>query len=332
MYTDIAVIGAGPVGLFMAFQAGMLNMKTTIIDCLDVIGGQCSTLYPEKPIYDIPAYPMLTGQELTDNLAKQAAPFAPEYVLGELAVKIEKTESGFRIITDKNTTISCKAIVIASGSGAFGPNRPPIDNIEEFENKSVFYSVSQKEIFRNKKVVIAGGGDSAVDWAIALTEIAQSVVLVHRRDKFRCSPNSKSQLDQLVKMNKIEITTPYQLHQLSGSGGILNSITLIDLDNQTKIIEADALLAFFGLSMNLGPIKEWGLDFAGLHIKVDPSNFRTNIKGIYAVGDVCTYPGKLKLILNGFGECSMAAHDIYHLVNPDKALHFEYSTTKGIKI
>jgi thioredoxin reductase (NADPH) len=329
---DILIIGAGPVGLFMVFQAGMLGMTSVVVDCLEQLGGQCSALYPEKPIYDIPAYSSISGQGLTDALAEQAAPFNPKYYLGEKVISISLQEDNSYYIETTKRKLNTKAIVIAAGAGAFGPNRPPLDNIEDFEQKSIFYNITKRDNFANKDVVIAGGGDSAIDWAINLAEIAKSVSLVHRRSKFRGAPASLLKIKELAEQGKINLETPYQLDSISGQDGILQEVTIVDIDGKnSKSIKADYLLPFFGLAMNLGPILDWGLNLEKSHINVDPKNFATNQKNIYAVGDICTYPGKLKLILNGFGECSMAAHDIYKEIFPDKALHFEYSTTKGIK-
>lgn len=329
--TDIAVIGAGPVGLFSVFEAGMLKMKCHVIDTLDFVGGQCSALYPEKPIYDIPAHPQISAAQLIENLQTQASTFHPVYHLGQQVVSLVKQVDGsFILTTSKNIQIQAKAVVIAAGCGAFGPNRPPLAGIEDFEGKSVFYMVNKSENMRGKHVVIAGGGDSAVDWAIILADIAASVKIVHRRDKFRCAPESSDKLHKLAAEGKVELLVPYQLDGIEGSDGIMSHLVLAHMNGEKKKIAADILIPFFGLAMELGPIADWGLNLDKKHIEVDNIRFATNIAGIYAIGDVATYQGKLKLILNGFAEAAMAMHDIYHIVHPNQALHFEYSTTKGI--
>lgn len=327
--TDIAVIGAGPAGLFTVFQAGMLKMKCHVIDSLDAVGGQCVSLYPEKPIYDIPAYPKILAKDLVDALSEQIAPFSPEFHLNQRVDQLSKQGDDFILETSSGSVIQAKSVVIAAGAGAFGPNRPPLDRLEEFENKSVFYMVKRKEDFRGKKVMIAGGGDSAVDWAISLAEIAD-VTIVHRRAKFRCAPNSHDQVLALAAAGKIKIETPYQLDQLIGEDGVLEEVVLKDFDGNTKSCKADALLSFYGLAMDIGPIENWGLDIHNKHLAVDPTTMETNIPGVFAVGDICSYPSKLKLILTGFSECAVACHAIYKLVFPGELLHFEYSTTKGI--
>ena len=329
--TDIVIVGAGPSGLFSVFEAGMLKMKCHIIDTLEIIGGQCTALYPEKPIYDIPAHPKVLASELIELLEAQAEPFHPVYHLNQQVQKIdEKNDGSFVVETSKNIKIECKAIIIAGGCGAFGPNRPPLENIEKFEGSSIFYSVRNKKEFVDKKVVIAGGGDSAVDWAISLAEIAQKIYVVHRRDKFRCAPESADKMKKLEAQGKIEMVIPFQLEGLEGNDSKLSHVIVKDFDNNIKKIEADYLLPFFGLAMELGPIANWGLNLNKNHIEVDRGTMQTSIKGIYAVGDIATYPHKLKLILTGFAECASACHDIFKLVFPDQVYHFEYSTSKGI--
>lgn len=329
--TDLVIIGAGPAGLFSVFEAGMLKIKSHVIDTLEVIGGQCSALYPEKPIYDIPAHPKVLASELIELLEAQAAPFHPIYHLNQRVEKIDKNSDGsFLVTTSKNTKISCKAIIIAAGCGAFGPNRPPLVGIEEFEGKSVFYAVRSKAEFVGKNVVIAGGGDSAVDWAISLSEIAKKVFVVHRRDKFRCAPENADKMKKLSDSGKIELVIPFQLDGLEGSDGKLSQVLVKDFDGNVKNLEVDYLLPFFGLAMELGPIANWGLNLHKNHIEVDASNMQTSEKGIYAIGDIVTYKNKLKLILTGFSEAALAAHDIYKIVHPDQVFHFEYSTSKGV--
>lgn len=329
--TDIAIIGAGPVGLFAVFQAGMLKMKCHVIDTLDAIGGQCISLYPEKPIYDIPAYPKILAKDLVEALEEQARPFSPEFHLGQRVDHLSKQGDEFILETSKGNIIHAKAVIIAAGAGAFGPNRPPLERLEEFENKSIFYMVKRKSDFYGKKIMIAGGGDSAVDWALSLSEIAD-VTIIHRRDKFRCAPNSHDQLIELEKQGRIKVMTPYQLDKLIGENGKLESVLLKDFDGNIKSVDTEILLSFYGLAMDIGPIENWGLDLHKKHLTVDPVSMETNIKGVFAVGDICSYAGKLKLILTGFSECALACHSIYHLVFPDELLHFEYSTTKGVNV
>jgi len=329
-HTDVAIIGAGPVGLFAIFECGMLKMRCHVLDALDMPGGQCAALYPEKPIYDIPGHPRIDAAELVERLTAQAAPFEPVYHLGH-QVEYLRTLSGggFRLETSQGIAVESRAVIIAAGVGAFGPNRPPLPGIESFEGKSVLYLVRRREDFRGKRVVIAGGGDSAVDWALSLAEIAE-VKVIHRRAKFRAAPESAARLDRLATEGKIELVIPYQLQGLAGSEGRLEAVIAADLDGKTRRLSADVLLAFFGLSMNLGPIAQWGIELERSHIRVNSATSETSVPGIFAIGDIANYPGKLKLILSGFAEAAMAAHAIYPLVHPGEALHFEYSTTKGV--
>ena len=330
MQFDVVIIGAGPSGLFSAFQAGMLGMKSAIIDTLEVVGGQCAALYPEKPIYDIPAYPQILSQDLVNKLLEQATPFSPEYFLSEQVVGLEDHGNFFKLTTSMGTVLQAKVVIIAAGAGSFGPNRPPLENIESYEGKSIFYLVTNREYFAGKNVIIAGGGDSALDWAISLSEIA-NISIVHRRTKFRAAPATVQKIHELDSLNKIKLITNYQLDGLKGENGILEEVIGADLDGNKKILKADILLPFFGLAQNLGPILDFGLNVNNHHIKVDYPYFETNVKGIYAVGDVATYEGKLKLILTSFAESASALHHAYSRVFDGKALHFEYSTTKGIK-
>lgn len=328
--TDIAVIGAGPVGLFAIFEAGMLKMSCQVIDALDATGGQCTALYPEKPIYDIPGHPSIAAADLIDRLTEQAAPFSPVYHLGQRVETLERFDGGFRLATSAGLRLEARAVFVAGGCGAFGPNRPPLAGIESYEGKSVFYFVKRREDLRGKRVVIAGGGDSAVDWAIALAGVAAQVSVVHRRDKFRAAPESAKRLQDLANSGQIELVVPYQLDGLTGENGQLTGVAVKDLDGMTQHLPADVLLPFFGLAMNLGPIAQWGLNLERNHIMVDPATCRTSVPGIFAIGDIANYPGKLKLILSGFAEAALAAHAAYPLVHPGEALHFEYSTTKGV--
>jgi len=329
--TDVVIIGAGPVGLFAVFECGMLRMRCHVVDALDMAGGQCAALYPDKPIYDIPGHPRILAGDLVARLVEQAAPFAPAYHFGQQVTGLERCEHGWRVVTSAGTRIAARAVVIAAGAGAFGPNRPPLPGIEAFEGKSVFYMVRQREDFRDKRVVIAGGGDSALDWTLALAEVARKIYVVHRRPKFRGAPQSVARLHALAQQGgTVELVVPYQLAGLEGEGGRLEVVRVKTLEGEERRLEADVLLPFFGLSMNLGPIAHWGLDLDHHHIRIDPATCRTNVADIFAIGDIATYPGKLKLILCGFSEAAMAAHAIYPLVHPDQALHWEYSTTKGL--
>ncbi len=329
--TDVAIIGAGPVGLFAIFECGMLRLSCHVIDTLEAAGGQCSALYPEKPIYDIPGCPAITATELIERLGEQAAPFAPTYHFGQAVTRLEPGSDGRWLVeTSAGTRIDARAVIIAAGSGAFGPNRPPLAGLETYEGKSVFYLVRRRQDFAGRRVVIAGGGDSAVDWALSLVDIAERIMVVHRRPKFRAAPESAARLDALAKAGRIELVVPYQLSGLEGADGQLEAVRVATLDGEERRLAADTLLAFFGLSMSLGPIAEWGLTLEHNHIRVEPATAATNRPGLFAIGDIATYPGKLKLILSGFAEAAQAAHAIRPLVYPDEVLHFEYSTTKGV--
>ena len=329
--TDVVIVGAGPVGLFAVFECGMVRLNCHVVDVLDDAGGQCTALYPEKPIYDIPGFPRIEAAELVVRLKAQAAPFRPVYHLGEQVQALEPLTGGFwRVTTSKGTVLQARAVIVAAGVGAFGPNRPPLPGIEAYEGKSVFYYVTQRETFRGKRVVVAGGGDTAVDWAISLAEVASRVSVIHRRDKFRAAPESEARLKALAKAGKIDLVVPYQLQALEGSDGQLKTVVAATLDGTPKRIEADVLLPFFGLSMSLGPIADWDLALERSQIAVDPSTAATSKPGIFAIGDVVTYPGKLKLILTGFSEAAIAARSTYALIHPETPLHFEYSTTSGV--
>lgn len=329
--TDVAIIGAGPVGLFAVFECGMLKLKCHVLDALEFVGGQCTALYPEKPIYDIPGHPGIEAADLIGRLAEQAAPFSPTYHLGQQVTGLSRQADGrWQLTTSANTKVLANAVIIAAGCGAFGPNRPPLDGLEAYEGKSVFYLVKSKQDFKGKRVVIAGGGDSAVDWAVALEGIASHISVVHRRPKFRAAPESVSRLEALVAEGRIDLVTPYQLHALEGAGGQLSAVVLEDLDGNKKSVEADVLLPFFGLSMELGPIAGWGLGLEKNHILVEPTTASTSEPGIFAIGDISTYANKLKLILCGFSEAAFAAHAAHRHVRPNEVLHFEYSTSKGV--
>jgi thioredoxin reductase (NADPH) len=329
-HTDVAIIGAGPVGLFAVFECGMLDIRCHVFDALDVAGGQCAALYPEKPIYDIPGYPRIDAGLLVERLFEQAAPFAPTYHLGHAVTGLDRDGEGFVVTTAGGVRVAARAVVIAAGGGAFGPNRPPLAGIEAFEGESVFYLVRRREDFRGKRIVIAGGGDSAVDWALSLAELAERVMVVHRRAKFRAAPQSQTRLEQLAAAGKVELVIPYQLARLEGTDGRLTAVIVADLAGAERRLEADRLLPFFGLATQLGPLAEWDLAFDDNRIAVDPASCAASRPGIFAIGDIAAYPGKLKLILTGFAEAAAAAHAIHPLVYPGEALHFEYSTTKGV--
>ncbi|AKR48729.1 MULTISPECIES: NAD(P)/FAD-dependent oxidoreductase [Acetobacter] len=329
--TDVAIIGAGPAGLFAAFQCAMLRLNCVLIDVLPEVGGQCAALYPEKPIYDIPACPAVEGAQLIARLEEQIAPFNIPRLLKHRVESLEGHRGNFTLGTNQATTLKAKAIIIAAGAGAFGPNRPPLEGLEAFEDTgAVQYYVRRKADFAGRRIVIAGGGDSALDWALSLKDNAEKLYLVHRRDRFRGAPESLRQLDEAVAAGQIEKVVPYQLHALHGQNGALEGVEVADLDGATRMLEADVLLPFFGLATDLGPVARWGMDTMRSTIPVTPSSCETSLPGVFAVGDVATYPGKLKLILQGFSEAAMAAHAIYPIVNPDQALHFEYSTSKGV--
>ena len=329
--TDVAIVGAGPAGLFAVFELGMLKLRAVLIDALAEVGGQCTALYPEKPIYDIPALPAIEAGVLVSQLEAQIAPFAAPRLLGRRVEKIDGDAGAFVLATDQGDVVQAKAVVIAAGAGAFGPNRPPLAGLPEYEaTGGVQYYVRRREDLRGRRVVIAGGGDSAVDWALALRGIAASIQVVHRRPKFRAVPESAAQLDAAAARGEVEMVIPYQLHALHGAAGRLEAVEVADLDGGTRSLAADVLLPFFGLSMDLGPISAWGLALERHHLAINPATCQTSRPGIFAIGDVATYPGKLKLILQGFAEAAVAAHAIHPIVHPGTALHFEYSTTKGV--
>jgi thioredoxin reductase (NADPH) len=328
--SDVLIIGAGPTGLFAIFQCGMMGFSCQVVDALPEIGGQCTALYPEKPIYDIPAAPMVSAAELIARLETQAKPFKPVYHLDQKVESLQRQGSLWHLTTSAGNILKAKAIIIAGGAGSFGPNRPPLKDIETYEGRAVFYMVRERENFIGKNILIAGGGDSAVDWALALQPIAKSVRLVHRRDKFRAAPESVQKLHKLAENGHIDLLTPYQLHALEGDAGELKRVILKHTDKSTKAVDTDILLPFFGLSADLGPIKKWNLELQGSTIKTCATTARTNIEGIYAIGDIAAYENKRKLILTGFSEAAFAADDIYRLLHPYTPHHFEYSTTKGL--
>lgn len=327
--TDVVIIGAGPVGLFAVFELGLLDMKAHLIDILDKPGGQCAELYPEKPIYDIPAFPVISGQELTDNLMEQIKPFDPTFHLGQMAVGLTQLENESWVVeTDMGTKIEAPVIVIAAGGGSFMPKKPSIPNLEEYENKSVFYAVRKMEQFKGKNILVAGGGDSALDWTINLQPLANSMALVHRRPEFRAAPDSVNKMQELVDANKMSLYTG-NLKELHGANGQLEAVTVEKRGEEPYQIECDTLLAFYGLTMKLGPIADFGLNLEHNLIPVDTEKFETSTPRIFSIGDINHYPGKLKLILSGFHEAALMAQQAFRYVYPDKKLRFQYTTSSS---
>jgi len=328
--TDVLVIGAGPTGLFAVHQLGIIGLKTEVVDNLDKIGGQCIELYPDKPIYDIPAISECTGEELTKNLLKQIEPFKTNFHLNERVEELKKDGSNWQVTTNKKKVFITPNIIIAGGVGSFEPRKFSTKDVEKFEGKSVFYSIKDKNLFKDKKICIFGGGDSALDWGIELSNFSE-VTLVHRRTEFRGAPSSLETVKKLEKSRKIRILTPYQLNTIEGDKNI-KSISLKKEDGKIEKLEMDYVLGFFGLIMKLGPIANWGLNLDKKTIKVNTETFQTNQEGIFAIGDICIYPGKLKLILSGFHEAALAARACYKLARPNEKYRFEFTTTsKNIK-
>ena len=323
--TDVVVIGAGPVGLFSVHQLGIIGLKSEVIDNLDKIGGQCIELYPDKPIYDIPAIPECTGESLTKNLLEQIKPFKPNFHLNERVQSVSKEKDKWKIITSKEKIFIAPNIIIAGGVGSFEPRKFSIQGIDKFENSSVFYSIKDKSFYKNKKVCIFGGGDSALDWAIELSKTSE-VVLVHRRNEFRGAENSEKIARKLEKEGKLKIKTPFQIYSIEGEKK-LSAINIKSEGGKIEKISTDYVLGFFGLIMKLGPIAEWGLNLEKKTIPVNTENFQTNKDGIFAIGDICTYPGKLKLILSGFHEGALAARACFKLARPNEKYRFEFTTT-----
>ena len=329
--TDILIIGGGPTGLFTVFEAGLLKMKCHILDSLTQPGGQCIELYPKKPIYDIPGYPEIIAGDLIENLLEQIKPFDPSYTLGETALNLDRHDNGsFIVTTDKGTEISAKIIAIAGGLGTFTPRKPNISNITDYEDKGILYMIKDPNEFNDKTVVIAGGGDSALDWSIHLSEIAKKVILIHRRNEFRGANDSVASVQKLKDLGKIDVITPAQVSKLNGKNK-LESI-IVEVNGKENQIDTDYFIPLFGLIPKLGPIKDWGLNIENNAIKVNNSlDYQTNIEGIYAIGDVNTYPGKLKLILSGFHEAAVMCHSAYSKLNPGKKNTLKYTTVSGIQ-
>jgi thioredoxin reductase (NADPH) len=323
--TDVLIIGAGPTGLFCAHQLGLIGLKCEIVDNLDKAGGQCIELYPDKPIYDIPAVPECTGEELTNNLLKQIKPFNVKFHLNERVEIVKKENENWYVKTNNDTEFSVYSIIIAGGVGSFEPRKFSLKDIEKFENKSLFYSIKDKNIFKDKTISIFGGGDSALDWAIELSQNSK-INLIHRRDGFSGAQASVDKVKELEKAEKINLFTKYQINSIKGEDKIENVLIKHD-EGEIKELKTDYVLGFFGLIMQLGPILDWGLNLNKKTIEVDTEKFETNQPGIFAIGDICNYPGKLKLILSGFHEGALAARGCFKYARPDEKLRFEFTTT-----
>ncbi|MBV1705708.1 MAG: NAD(P)/FAD-dependent oxidoreductase [Hyphomicrobiales bacterium] len=328
--TDVLIIGAGPVGLFAVFELGLLDIKAHLVDILPKRGGQCAELYPEKPIYDIPGFPIITGQGLIDNLETQIAPFNPQYHLGEMVTSLVSRGTPeaprFEVTTDAGTQFDAKVVIIAAGGGSFQPKKPPIAGIEAYEGHSVHYAVRKMESMRGKNIMIVGGGDSALDWTLNLKPIAKRITLVHRRDVFRAAPHSVNAMRSWVAEGAMDLIIG-QVTGLDGADGVLSSAVVRSDDGTEQKIACDALMPFFGLTMKLGPIAEWGLNLHENLVPADTGTFETSVPGIFAIGDINSYPGKLKLILSGFHEGALAAQKVHRYVYPDKKLAFQYTTS-----
>lgn len=329
--TDIIIIGAGPAGLFAVFEAGLLKLRCHLIDILPNPGGQCSELYPKKPIYDIPGHPEILAGDLVENLLNQCSQFQPGFTLGESAEKISKNSKGlFTVVTDKGTTHQAPVVAIAGGLGGFHPRKPIINNIESYEEKGVSYFVKDPSVYKNKNVLISGGGDSALDWTIELANIASNVTLIHRRNEFRGAMDSVEKVQKLKNKNKIDLITPAEVVSLSGDDK-LKSVEIKIKNSENITLNVDYFIPLFGLTPKLGPIKDWGLEIEKKSIKVDNTlSYQTNVPGIFAIGDINTYPGKLKLILCGFHEAAMMCRSAYKIINPDKKLVLQYTTVSGV--
>lgn len=327
--TDVIIIGAGPVGLFAVFELGLLGLSSHVVDILDRPGGQCAELYPEKPILDIPSRLKITGQELTDDLMAQIDPFKPTFHFQQMAEKLDKLESGhWRLTTDLGTAIEAPVIVIAGGGGSFVPKKPKLERLDEFEGKSLFYAVRKMEQFRGKNVLIAGGGDSALDWTVNLNPVVTKMSLVHRRNEFRGMQATVDQMYALVGEGKVDLQIG-DIVRLNGEGGQISSVTLKSAEKGEFDVACDTMLAFYGLTMKLGPIAEWGLNLESNRVPVSTESFETSIPGIFCIGDMCTYPGKLKLILSGFHESALMAHGSFHYARPNQKLRFEHTTSSS---
>ena len=326
--TDAVIVGAGPVGLFAVFELGLVDIKAHLIDILDRPGGQCTELYPEKPIYDVPALAVVTGQELTDKLMEQIKPFGAEFHFNQRVDTLEPLDGGFRLTTDLGKRFECKIVIIAAGGGSFTPKRPPLPGIEAYEDKSVFYSVRKMENFRGRDVLIVGGGDSALDWTLNLQPVVKSLTLVHRRAEFRAAPASVQKMLALVESGDVNFKLG-QVTELHGDNGQLRSVTVKGADGETFEQKTEIMMPFFGLTMKLGPVADWGIQLNENLIPVDTAKFETSEPRIFAIGDINTYPGKLKLILSGFHEAALMAQAAHKYVYPDKKLIFQYTTSSS---
>ena len=326
--TDAVIVGAGPVGLFAVFELGLVDIKAHLIDILDRPGGQCTELYPEKPIYDVPALAVVTGQELTDKLMEQIKPFGAEFHFNQRVDTLERLHGGFRLTTDLGKRFECKIVIIAAGGGSFTPKRPPLPGIEAYEDKSVFYSVRKMENFRGRDVLIVGGGDSALDWTLNLQPVVKSLTLVHRRAEFRAAPASVQKMLALVESGDVNFKLG-QVTELHGDNGQLRSVTVKGADGETFEQKTEIMMPFFGLTMKLGPVADWGIQLNENLIPVDTAKFETSDPRIFAIGDINTYPGKLKLILSGFHEAALMAQAAHKYVYPDKKLIFQYTTSSS---
>jgi len=326
--TDAIIIGAGPVGLFAVFELGLLDIRAALVDILPMPGGQCAELYPEKPIYDIPALPVVTGQELTDRLMEQIKPFHPQFFLNQMAEQLEKIETGWRLTTDAGQILEAPVVVIAAGGGSFMPKKPPIKEVEKFEGTSVHYAVRQLEKFRGKNILIVGGGDSALDWFLNLQPIASNITLLHRRDEFKAAPDSVSKMRARVMAGEGQLIIG-EVAELHGEAPALSSVTIKTSTGELIQHDCDTLLPFFGLTMKLGPLANWGLNLHQNLIPVDTEKFQTSELGIFAIGDINTYPGKLKLILSGFHEAALMARAAYDIVHAGKKFIFRYTTSSS---
>lgn len=328
--TDICIIGAGPVGLFAVFEAGLLKMRCHLVDALPQVGGQLSEIYPQKPIYDIPGYPEVKAQDLVDRLMEQIAPFHPTFTLGERVDSVEKQADGsFVLTTNEKTEIACQVIVIAGGLGCFEPRKPEIEHLEEFEGKGVVYMVKNPELFRDRRIVLAGGGDSALDWTLFLSNVAKEVTLVHRGETFRGAPDSAEKVFELAHQGKINLLLKSNVVAINGNGH-LNTVSISGKDNAITTLTADHLIPLFGLTPKLGPIADWGLTIDKSAIAVNTEDYSTNVERIYAIGDINTYPGKLKLILCGFHEAALMSQSAFKYVYPNQKLSFKYTTVNGV--
>ena len=327
--TDVMIIGAGPCGLFAVFELGLLDLKCHLIDILDKAGGQCAELYPEKPIYDIPAWPIISGQDLTDRLLEQIKPFNPQFHFSQMAERIQKLDNGnWEMTTDIGTVIEAPIIVIAAGGGSFMPKKPPIQGLEEFEGESVFYAVRKVDAFKGQDLVIAGGGDSALDWCLNLQPIAKSVTLVHRRDDFRAAPDSVIKMRRLVDEGKMGLVIG-NITEIQGEQGQIERLSVKTKEQGELELNCSRFLAFYGLTMKLGPVATFGLNLHENLIPVDTEKFETSEKGIFAIGDINHYPGKLKLILSGFHEAALMSQEAFRIIHPDKKLRFQYTTSSS---